>query len=116
MKQASIFATQTGADTAGTPLFSLPDTPPVEPAFQTPRETAEQEEREWQKFLARRKQDANLKPFLFVHTASRREAIIYANTERKARQYAKRNGWDAKFMGIASGHKPNAIIMATLRD
>jgi hypothetical protein len=37
MKQASIFATQTDADTAGTPLFSLPDTPPVEPAFQTLR-------------------------------------------------------------------------------
>jgi hypothetical protein len=33
MKQSSMFD-----DAAGSPLFSLPDTPPVEPAFQTPKE------------------------------------------------------------------------------
>jgi hypothetical protein len=36
MKQSSMFD-----DAAGSPLFSLPDTPPVEPAFQTPRELQE---------------------------------------------------------------------------
>jgi hypothetical protein len=96
MKQSSMFD-----DAAGGP---------------TQRQLDEQDEQEWQKFLARRKADANLKPYLFVHQASRREAIIYANTERRARQYAKRDGWNAKFVGIASGHKPNAIVMATLRD
>jgi hypothetical protein len=33
MKQSSMFD-----DAAGSPLFSLPDTPPVEPPFQTPKE------------------------------------------------------------------------------
>jgi hypothetical protein len=34
MKQSSMFD-----EAAGSPLFSVPDTPPVEPAFQTPKET-----------------------------------------------------------------------------